>query len=126
MKLTALLSLTGVLAALFGLGFLLAPVQVLAIYGVRLEPNGAWLARYLGASLLSFGLLAWLARQAPKGPALRAVILGCFTLSAISLVLAVLHALSGLTNPLAWSSALIYLLLTLGFGYFQFIRRDEP
>ncbi len=126
MKLTALLSLTGVLAALFGLGFLLAPVQVLAIYGVDLDPNGAWLARYLGAALLSFGLLAWQARQAADGPARRAVVVGCLMLSATSLVLAVLHALSGLTNALAWSSALIYLLLTLGFGYFQFIRRDAP
>ena len=119
MKLATLLSLTGVLAAAFGLAFLLVPVPVLSLYGVHLEPNGAWLARYLGAALLSFGLLAWFARQATDARALRAIVLGYLAFSASSLVLAVLHALSGLTNALAWSTALIYLLLTLGFGYFQ-------
>jgi hypothetical protein len=121
-KLATFMSIASVLALLFGLAFLLAPVPVSSVYGVALEPNGAWLGRYLGAALLGVGLLTWLARNARQGEGLRAIILGLFVLSAISLVLAVLHALSGLANALAWSTVIIYLFLTLGFGYFQFVK----
>jgi hypothetical protein len=118
----AFLTVAAVISALFGLSFLLLPVPLLAIYGIDLESNGAWLARYLGADYLGLALMLWLARRAPQSGASDALLAGLFALTALGFVIALLHALSGLANALAWSTVVIFFLLALGAGYFRFVR----
>jgi hypothetical protein len=118
----AFLTVAAVISALFGLSFLLLPVPLLAVYGIDLEPNGAWLGRYLGADYLGLALMLWLARRAPQGGASDAILAGLFALTALGFVIALLHALSGLANALAWSTVLLFLLLALGAGYFRFVK----
>jgi hypothetical protein len=119
---TAFLTVAAVISALFGLSFLLLPVQLLAVYGIALETNGAWLGRYLGATYLGVGLMLWLARRTPQASAADAMLAGLFALTALGAVIALLHALSGLANALAWSTVVIYLLLALGAAYFRFVK----
>lgn len=122
MKLATFMAIAAVLALVFGLAFILAPAQIMSLYGVTLGAGGQWVSRYLGSAFLGIAVLTWLARNASQGEALRAVVLGNFIISVTGLVVAVLERFLGSGNALLWSLIVIYLFLTLGFGYFQFVK----
>jgi hypothetical protein len=122
MKRSTFMAIAAVVAAVFGLGFILAPAWTMSSYGVTLETAGQWMARYLGSAFIGIGVLTWLAKNAEPSEGLRAVLLGGFVTCVLGLVVAVLDALSGLGNALVWLNVVIYLFLTVGFGYFQFVE----
>ena len=111
-----------ILTAVFGLGFVLIPGQILPIYGV--EPNASliFLANLFGAVLLSLALLAWLSRKFNDSEARRVIILALLIGEALGLVLAFIGQINGILNALGWFIVLIYLLMTLGLAYFQFSK----
>ena len=111
-----------VISAIFGLTFVFMPETTLALYGIILSPGGVPIARLFGVALLEFALLAWLARNAGDSEARKAIILAVFVGEAVGFIVALLGQLSGVVNHLGWSTVAIYLLLALGFGYFQFIK----
>ena len=55
-------TILAVLSFLFGVGFVLAPDQVLANYGIEHSPALALLGRLFGGALLTLGVILWLAR----------------------------------------------------------------
>ena len=118
MKLSIFMAIAAVLALVFGLAFILAPTQTMSLYGITLEAGGQWVGRYLGSAFLGIAVLTWRARKAQQGDALRAVILGDLVVSVTGLIVAVLNIISGPGNALVWSTVIIYLFLTAGFGYF--------
>ena len=122
MKRSTFMAIAAVLAVVFGLGFILDPAQTMSFYGVTLETAGQWIGRYLGSAFIGIGVLTWLARNAEPGEGQRAVMLGDFVLSVLGLVVAILDAISGLGNALVWSTVVIYVFLSVGFGYFQFFE----
>jgi hypothetical protein len=111
-----------VLALVFGLAFLLIPVQLVSLYDITLGPDGQWIARCLGSTFVGIAVATWSGRNSPQGEALRAIMLGDFALSSIGLVAALLYAVYGSANALVWSTAAIYAFVIVGFGYFQFIE----
>jgi hypothetical protein len=118
MKLNTLMIITAIVAFIFGLGFLLAPVPSIGMYGSTLEGSGVFVARYLGAALLGYAFLAWLNRNnASKG-----VQAGFFAAMVLGLVASLYDAIAGTHNALVWLNVVIYLLLALGFGYFTFMK----
>ena len=121
MKLNTFMAIAAILVFLFGLSFILMPVQTMSIYGVALDISGQFLGRYLGSAYLGIAILTWFARNAPKEDgALRAILLGNSVLTVTGLVVALLDVFTGVGNMLAWSTVVIYLLLAAGFGYFYF------
>ena len=120
MKLGTFMAIAAVIAFIFGLAFILVPVQTMAMYGVTLDESGQWLGRFLGSAYIGIAVVGWFARNAAQNGALRAIVLGFFVLSITGLIVAVLDGLSGSGNALVWSTVVIYLFLALGFGYFQF------
>ena len=126
MKRSTFMAIAAVLAVVFGLGFILVPAQLMSIYGITLETAGQWTGRYLGSAFIGISVLTWLARNAEPGEGLRAVVLGDLVLSVLGLVVAILNAISGLGNALVWSTVVIYLFLTVGFGYCQFVEPAGP
>ena len=52
MKLPALLSIVGVIAILFGSGFVVAPAEVLAQYGVTADRYTVFMSRLFGGRVL--------------------------------------------------------------------------
>jgi hypothetical protein len=97
----------------------------MSLYGVTLGEGGILMARLYGASLLGNLMLTWFSRNDPGSEALRAAILGLFVYDAVGLIVAVAAMLSGIMNPLGWSIVAIYLLFTVGYGYFQFVKPSE-
>jgi len=121
MKLNVFMSISAVVALLFGLAFLLMPVQTMSMYGVALDVSGQYIARYLGSAFLGIALINWFARNSqPKNEALRAIIMGAFILTLTGFIASFFDALYGVGNSLVWSTVIIYFLLAVGYGYFQF------
>ena len=120
MKLSTMFIIYAVISAIFGLTFIFMPETTLAFYGITLSPGGISIARLFGAALLEFALLSWFVRNAGDSEARKAIILAIFVGEAVGFIVALFGQLSGVVNALGWSTVAIYLLLALGFGYFQF------
>jgi hypothetical protein len=52
-----------VLSLLFGIGFVLAPGQVLSNYGIENSPTVALMSRLFGGTLLAIAVILWSARD---------------------------------------------------------------
>ena len=115
----AFMLLHAIITLVFGIAFVVAPKPTLALYGVATDATGTFMARVFGAALIQVGLVAWLAKNNTDTPTLRAIQRGYAGGLAVGLVIALVGQLSGLFNALGWSSVLIYLLLFVGYGYFQ-------
>jgi hypothetical protein len=116
------LVIASILGLVFGLAFVLAPAKLMSFYGISLDAAGQWIGRFLGAQLVGIAIITWLARNAPEGSALSAVMTGNLIGATIALILAVLEGIAGIGNVLVWSTAVIYAFLAAGFGYFQFAK----
>lgn len=120
MKLNALMTVNAVIAGLFGIAFVVVPAKILAIYGITVNAQFALVGQLFGAALLGYALLTWTARNAAPSDARGAIVLALFMSDAIAFVIALIAQLRNVVNQVGWSTVAIYLLLALGFGYFQF------
>ena len=121
MKFSTFMSIAGVVAFIFGVAFMLIPKQTLSAYGVALDTAGEYITRYWGSAFIGIACITWFARFAnPKSQGTRAIILGGFILCVTGFVVALFDTFYGVTNNLIWSTVVIYFLLGVGFGYYQF------
>ena len=125
MTLRVFFTILAVLSFLFGIGFVLAPAQVLVDYGIETSPALALLGRLFGGALLTLGVILWFARDFRDEAAVRAVLLGALLGDVVNLVVATMGTLSGTSNALGWSTVVIYLYETLGSGHFLAARTSR-
>jgi len=123
MKLNNFLVLATIVAAVFGLAFLIAPSQLVGLYGVKLTPATEVLGRVAGSTILAFAIIFWGARNGKGAEALKAaVVAGLVTNGLDALILA--HATyTGLLNSYGWAQVAINGVLALGFAYFASGKR---
>ncbi len=121
MKLGNLFLVNAIVAVLFALGFLLIPEQVLALFAMSVSEQGIVIARLFGAALLGYALITWFARSA-TGEMARNLVLSLLVAFAVGSVVLVLGQLRGLANGLGWIAVAIYVLFTLGYAYFYFLK----
>jgi hypothetical protein len=124
-KLRHLFTLNLFIAILFGLTCALFPVSVLRLYGLVSNPAAAWLSRLVGGSILGYATLMWFGRRTQSLDARRAIALALLVQDAIGLLASLEIQLGGAMNALGWSNPVLYGLLTLGYGYFLFLRRQD-
>jgi hypothetical protein len=122
MELSQFLTLKAVLSLGFGIALVLAPASLLSMYGVSLDPVGGYLARLLGVDLIAIGFVCWAAQGAVENQLVPRLILALFAADAIGSVVIVWGQLAGVLNALGWVNVVIWLFLTLGLGYFRFLR----
>jgi hypothetical protein len=123
MKLNSFLMLATIVAAVFGLAFLVAPAQLVALYGVKLTPATEVIGRIAGSTILAFAVVFWGARNENGTETLKAVMVAGFVGNGLD-ALILLHAtVTGLLNGLGWLQVLINGLLAIGFGFFAFGKR---
>jgi len=122
MKFSTFMVIYAVVSAVFGLGFVLMPGQLLPIYGV--EPDAALrlIGQFFGAALLSLALLSWLARNLSDSESRRAIVLALLVGEAIGFIFALIGQFNEILNVLGWSVVVVYLIFTLGLAYFQFSK----
>ncbi|HET6796121.1 MAG TPA: hypothetical protein VFH40_03090 [Gemmatimonadales bacterium] len=122
MRLRTLLLTAGLLALVYGVGFLLAPRLLLQLYGVADDPSVVLMARFFGAALIQLGLVFYLIRDVGDLRTQRGVVIGSFLGSLAGLVVALTGRFWGLLNSFGWSAVAIYALLLIGYGTFVFGR----
>lgn len=124
MTLRNFLTVASIVAFAFGLGFVLVPLRLVSLYNVTLNAGGVLVGQLFGAALIGFGVLNWFARTVTDSKGLQAVVLANLVGDVLGFVIAFLGQLAGVggVNQLGWSTVVIYLLLALGFAYFQFVK----
>jgi hypothetical protein len=106
-----------VLSLLFGIGFVLAPGQVLSNYGVADSTAIALMARLFGGTLLAIAVIQWSARDFSEA-AVRPILIGLCIANVVNLVVSIMATMAGTINAMGWSTVLIYLCGAVGAGYF--------
>ncbi len=122
MKLSNLLVINAIVSLVYGISFVLAPTKVLSLYGMTQGTSEALAGQYFGVALIAIGLLTWFARSVTDSDAQRAIILALLISDVIGVIVSVLGTVSGVMNAVGWSAVGIYLLLALGYAYFQFMK----
>lgn len=114
-----------VIAAIFALALLLGPQTVLAVYGMKTGNSENLEAQFFGAALLLPALLSWFAKDLSDPSARQGINLSLFIVDVVGFVVALLGTLSQAMKSTGWSAVIIFLLLAIGFGYFQFMKPNE-
>ena len=126
MKLKTLFIINAVVCLLFGLAFIFAPVQTISLYGNdTIGGQFRYVGQLFGSALFTFGVMSWLARNATESSARSAIILSFAFGDLVGFVIALISQIGGVVNAVNWSTVAIYLLLGLGFVYFQFIKSGD-
>lgn len=120
MRLKTLMVINAVVATVFGIAFVILPKQIMSLYGVEVTPILQFVGQLFGAELCLIAVLTWSARNATDSEATKAIVLALFVGDIIAFVVALIGQLGQVVNGLGWSTVAIYLLLGIGFGYFQF------
>jgi hypothetical protein len=123
MTLNNFLIVATIVAAVFGLAFLVAPSQLVAMYGVTLTPATEVIGRVAGSVILGFAVVFWGARNGDAAEAFKAVLVGGFVGNTLDTGVLLHATVTGLINSLGWFQVLINGLLAAGFGYFAFGKR---
>jgi len=111
------LTIAAIVAIIYGLGFFLIPGYLVLHYGQPPEAHVVLNIRFFGSLLLALGVIQWLARDVKDWTALRAILIGLVVGDVVGGVTNVWATNEGLLNSLAWSSTIVYILLTLGALY---------
>jgi hypothetical protein len=120
MKLNSFLMLATIVAAVFGLAFLIVPSQLVAMYGVTLTPATEVIGRVAGSVILGFAIVFWGARNGSGAEVFKAAMTAGLIANGLD-ALILLHAtVTGLLNGLGWLQVLINGGLAVGFWYFAY------
>jgi len=122
MKLSNMLVINTIVALVYGIILVLTPATMLSLYGITQGPGEKLTGQYFGAALIGIGLLTWFARNVADPGAQRAIVLSLLIYDIIGLIVSVLGTVSGAMSTFGWSAVVIYVLLALGFAYFQFVK----
>ena len=125
MKLRTILTLNGIVASAYGISFLLVPSTVLSIYGVTQGPAEQLMGQFFGVALIGIGLLTWLAKEVTEVSTQRAMILALLISNLAGVIVSVLGTLSDVMSAVGWSAVAIYVVFSLGYGYFQFVKTSD-
>jgi hypothetical protein len=120
MKIRTFLIIAAVVALVYAIGSLILPQFVATTYGLGTSASEILLARFFGTELLVLGLINWLAKDL-TGASVRPIIMGSLIGNAVGFIVSITGTLDGTMNSMGWSAVVIYLLLGLGFAYFQFV-----
>lgn len=121
MKLSQWMAAKAVIVAVFGIGFVLVPVFMGSIYGMKVDAVAALMARLFGAAFICEAIVLWFARGgAISDKPVKGLVTAVVVSNAIGFIVCLLATLAGVWNALGWLSVGLYLVFGLGFAYFLF------
>jgi hypothetical protein len=120
MRLRTFFMIAAVVALIYAAALLLVPAFMNSMYGIGTSSSEKLLARFFGVDLLVVGLVLWMGRDL-NNVSTRSIVTANLIGNTIGIVVALVGTLTGVMNAAGWSAVLIYLLLALGFAYFQFM-----
>jgi hypothetical protein len=120
MELYSLMIITSTLAAVFGTAFLLVPSLLFSLYGITATSSLIYLGQLFGVDILTFAILAWLARNASDSEARKAIVLALFIGFGAGFLIALMGQIRAVVNAFGWFTVVSYLFLAIGFGRIHF------
>jgi uncharacterized protein YjeT (DUF2065 family) len=124
MNAKTLLTISAVIAVLFGLAFVLAPTAAGSIYGMPAEPHTALNLQFFGSVLIGIAVVNWFAKDFADWEAVRGVMIANVIGDAVGGGVNLLGTFQGLINSMGWTSTIIYALLIIGFLYCLLTGRE--
>ncbi len=112
-----LLTIYAIIAVLFGLGFLLIPRALGAVYGMPPLPFAVLNARFFGSTLIALAVVNWFARDFRDWDAIRGVLIADVVGDVFGGAVNLWGTFRGVLNGMAWTTTLIYVLLLVGALY---------
>src|SRR6476469_8155915 len=96
------LTISSIFGILYGLGFLLLPGPLIAVYGTEPEPHLILVVRYFGSALLAAGVIQWLGKDFRDWEAVRAVLFSLIVLNGVGLLVTLWGMVDNLLNSMVW------------------------
>lgn len=131
-RLRNLLMAHAVVMLVLAAGLLLAPGTILSLFGlsvgttVRFNASMNFVAQILGAALIVPGLLSWFAAGMEEESSRRSVAISLLIFNAVSFGVAFfVGMLPQVMTAAGWILVVLFLLFTLGFAYFLFVRSSD-
>jgi hypothetical protein len=122
-KLNFWMGTKAVVEIFFGLGFVLVPIPLMAIFGVDLSSGGALVARLCGAVFIASSMILWQSRnESPTHPIIRAIVAATVVSNGIGFIATLLASINGVWNVFGWFPVVLNLVLLLVFSYFLFLK----
>ena len=125
MKLKTLFIITTIIVTVFGVLFVVIPTTVYSFYGIESFPALTYMGQLFGAALLAIGLISWQSRNTADSDARKAIIFSFFIADGVGFIVALIGQLNNVVNALGWGTVAIYLLLSAGFGYFNYSKTNS-
>ena len=124
MKRSLFLAIVALISAIFGIGLLLKPFELMAMYQVNVYMGGMFMARLLGSALIALAVIFWMGRKVTDSTAANAVLWGGLIYQLLATVLSFRVMQRGWMNSRGWSVVVLDGLITVGFANFLF--RKNP
>lgn len=109
---------TMIVEAIFAVGFIFIPGEMLSPYGVMVDETSAVLARLFGSALISFPVLLWFARESDSMAFKKGVIYSMFAYYLVSTVHLILTQIAGLMNVMGYAVIILHLLFLIWYAYY--------
>jgi uncharacterized protein YjeT (DUF2065 family) len=111
------LTVAAIVAIIYGLGFVLIPSHLVALYGMTPEPHLVLNIRFFGTTLIALGVIFWFARERPRMGRRPRRTDRRDRGDALGVLVNLRGTMKGLLNGLAWSSTVVYIALLVGGIY---------
>ncbi len=108
-----LLILNSLLTFPFGVLALAMPSAVFARFGLQLNPSGELIARGYGATLVAYGVLLYLARQAADRRAVRPLLLSMALFNAIEAVIQGIAGVRGVAETVIFGNVAVHAVVAI-------------
>ena len=124
MKLKTFLIANAIVSCASGVMSLLAPVQVMSLFGVESNPAISMLAQFSGLGSVALGLVPWFARKMELSQAQKTIIPAMLICNVIGLFITVLGSLSGAIK-MGWLISGLYFVFAVGYAWFLFSKSQK-
>ncbi|MFC1481238.1 hypothetical protein ACFL6E_03210 [Candidatus Neomarinimicrobiota bacterium] len=126
MSLKNLFLLKAILSLIFGLSFIFFSALSMDFFGVmEMRAAGVLMGRLLGGALVGMAVIAWYAQSLGAGEGRTAIVNGFIVTDALGFIITLMAVLENVINDMGWISVIVYLLLALGFIYFQYFKASD-
>ena len=119
--------ISAALTAIFGIGFILMPEDVLDMYDVTLTNDGYHVTKLFGAAFILLALTAWFIKDLEPSDLRNNLSIGFIVGNGLGLIFSILNIFDDDTdaNSLEWLNVVLYGILGAGFVYFAFFETEE-
>jgi formate hydrogenlyase subunit 4 len=125
MNRSTFMAIATVVSVICGLAALLAPAELAAIFGVKVDDVTISEARLLGAAYLGYAAINWFGRDVRDISAQRAIAIGNFASWTLSLVVTLVAIATGLGNVQTWLLVAVEVPFAAAWAYLTFADRSE-